>query len=159
MHVTVTQKNTSSGAVLKFVGIVQSQVWPTRTSKNLKTGVMRGYIDEFVDGCIIGEQLGGGAVYEVGVIKESLVSIFQWYGSMSKKGETHLHNVAMFMLHCTILLMRMGAPDLMRDANILEKGIKFLILPTPVRLNSNDLTIKHALSFWNSRKYSKTSYL
>jgi hypothetical protein len=112
----------------------------------LKTGVIRGYTDKFVDWCIIGEQLGGSMVYEVGGNKESLVPIFQWHESMSKKGDTHLHNVAMFTLSDTILLMCMRARDLMRDVNILKKGIKFPILPTPVRLNSNDLTIKHALN-------------
>jgi biotin transporter BioY len=85
-------------------------------------------------------------VYEVDDNKDNHIPIFQWHGSMSKKGETHLHNVAMFTLSGTILLMCMGACDLMRYANILEKGIKFLILPTPVGLNNNDIMIKHVLN-------------
>jgi hypothetical protein len=109
MHVTVTQKNKSCGVVFKFVGIVRLQVGPTRTSKNSKTRVMRGHTEKFVDGCIIGEQLCGGTVYEVGGNKENLVPIFQWHGGLSKKGKTHLHNVVMFTLSGTILSMHMGA--------------------------------------------------
>jgi hypothetical protein len=102
-----------------------------------------------VNGCIIVEQLGEGTIYEVGDSKESLVLIFQGHRSMVKKGKTHLYNVALFMLGGTILLMHMVAQDLMRDVNISEKKrIKLLILPTPVKLNNNDLTIKHVLNMF-----------
>jgi hypothetical protein len=37
---------------------------------------------------------------------------------MSKKGEAHLHNVAMLALGVTILLMSVGTRDLMGDANV-----------------------------------------
>jgi hypothetical protein len=34
----------------------------------------------------------------------------------------------------------------MRDANIMKKGIKFLIFFTPIRLDSNNLAIKPSLN-------------
>jgi hypothetical protein len=42
---------------------------------------------------------------------------------MGKKGEAHIHNVAMLALDVAILLMIVGAIDLMGDANVAEKGI------------------------------------
>jgi hypothetical protein len=63
---------------------------------------------------------------------------------MSKKSETHLDNVMMLTLGSTILLMGVETRDLMRDANITKKGIKFLVFPT--RLDSNNLAIKPSLN-------------
>jgi hypothetical protein len=65
---------------------------------------------------------------------------------MSKKGEAHLHNVAMLALGVTILLMSVGTRDLMGDANVAEKIIKPLIFPTPIRLNYNNFAIKTMLN-------------
>jgi hypothetical protein len=65
---------------------------------------------------------------------------------MSKKGEAHLHNVAMLALGVTILLMSVGTRDLMGDANVAEKIIKPLVFPTPIRLNCNNFAIKTTLN-------------
>jgi hypothetical protein len=61
-------------------------------------------------------------------------------------GKPHLHNVVMFMLSSSILLVGVGARNLMRDTNGTKEGIKFLILPTPIRLNGNNLVIKLSLN-------------
>jgi hypothetical protein len=65
---------------------------------------------------------------------------------MGKKSDTRLDNVMMLALGITILLMGVGTRDLMRDANITKKGIKFLVFPTPIRLGSNNLAIKPSLN-------------
>jgi hypothetical protein len=79
---------------------------------------------------------------------------------MGKKGKSHLHNVAMFALSSTILLMRMGVGNSMRDVNAVKKGIKLLIFPTPIGLDSNDLAIKSSFNqALNSWKYLNTSDL
>jgi hypothetical protein len=85
----------------------------------------------------------GGTIYEVDDSKESFVPIFQEHRSMSKESETHLNNVSIFPLSNTILLLSVRTKNLMRDPNCPGKGIKFLIFPTPIRFNGNDLSIKH----------------
>jgi hypothetical protein len=42
---------------------------------------------------------------------------------MGKKGEAHIHNVVMLALGVAILLMSVGAIDLMGDANVAEKEL------------------------------------
>jgi hypothetical protein len=49
--------------------------------------------------------------------------------------------------------MGMGAENLMRDASFTKKGIEFLVLPSPIRLDSDDLAIK--LSFNETLKLKK----
>jgi hypothetical protein len=61
---------------------------------------------------------------------------------MGKKSKPHLHNVAMFVFGSTILLVNMRIGDLMRDANIAEKGVELLMFPTSIGLDDNDLAIK-----------------
>jgi hypothetical protein len=63
-----------------------------------------------------------------------------------KKGEPHLHNVVMFSFGSTILLMGVGARNLMVDAKAMKKGIRFLILPTPIGLDGKNLAIKPSLN-------------
>jgi hypothetical protein len=48
----------------------------------------------------------------------------------------------MFTLYDTILLMSVGTRDPMNDANVIKKGIKFFILPTPVGLDINNFLIE-----------------
>jgi hypothetical protein len=44
---------------------------------------------------------------------------------MAKKSETHLYNVTMLALGGNVLLIGVGARDLMRDANVTKKRISF----------------------------------
>jgi hypothetical protein len=65
---------------------------------------------------------------------------------MSQKSEPHLHNVAMFTLSNTILLVSMRTRHLVGNANIMKKEIKFLILSTPIRLDRKNLAVKLSLN-------------
>jgi hypothetical protein len=65
---------------------------------------------------------------------------------MSENRKTHLHNVAMFPLGITILLMSMRTRHLLSNANVVKEGIKFFILSAPIRLNRKNLVIKLALN-------------
>jgi hypothetical protein len=46
---------------------------------------------------------------------------------MGKQCKPHLHNVVMFTLGRSILLVSMRARDMVRDANGPKKGVEFLI--------------------------------
>jgi hypothetical protein len=76
---------------------------------------------------------------------ESFILIFQGHRSMSKKSQTHLNNVSMFLLSNTILLLSVRARNLMRNPDSPEKRI-FSYSSPPIRLNVNDLAIKHTLN-------------
>jgi hypothetical protein len=65
---------------------------------------------------------------------------------MGKKSKAHLHDMTMFALSRTILLVGVQAGKSMRDANVTKKGIKLLIFHTPIRLDSKDLAIKLSLN-------------
>jgi hypothetical protein len=65
---------------------------------------------------------------------------------VSKKGKTHLDDVSMFALGCPILLVGVGARDMVCDVNGSKKGIEFLIFPTPIRLNNNYFLVKPTLN-------------
>jgi hypothetical protein len=49
---------------------------------------------------------------------------------MGKQCKPHLHNVVMFTLGRSILLVSMRARDMVRDANGPKKGVEFLIPPS-----------------------------
>jgi hypothetical protein len=65
---------------------------------------------------------------------------------MSQKSEPHLHNVALFTLSNTILLVSMRTRHLVGNANIMKKEIKLLILSTPIRLDRKNLAVKLSLN-------------
>jgi hypothetical protein len=83
---------------------------------------------------------------EVGGGKEGLIPIFERHRSMGEKCKPHLHNVVMFLLGCTVLLMCMRARHMMENSNGSKKGNQFFILPTPIELNGDDLATSHALN-------------
>jgi hypothetical protein len=101
-----------------------------------------------VQGCIIGQDFTGDPVNQIGRSKKRLIPIFQGHEGVSKKSETHLHNVVMFTLGSAILLMDVGTRDLMGNVNVAKKGIKLIVLPTPVRLelDTNNFAIKSTLN-------------
>jgi hypothetical protein len=72
---------------------------------------------------------------------------------MGKKDKNHLQNVAMFALGSTILLMSVGLGNSMRGADVVKEGIKLIIFPTPIGLDSEDLSIK--LSFNQALKFKE----
>jgi hypothetical protein len=61
---------------------------------------------------------------------------------MSKQRKANLNNVVVFYFCQPILLMSIGARDMMKNTNLLKIGIKLLILATPVCLNNKDFLIK-----------------
>jgi hypothetical protein len=65
---------------------------------------------------------------------------------MGEKCKPHLHNVAMFPLGGTVLLVCMRARHMMGNSNKPKKGIQSFILPTPIGLNGDDLVTSHALN-------------
>jgi hypothetical protein len=52
----------------------------------------------------------------------------------------------MFAFSSSILLMCVRAENMMSDSYLCEKGIKFLILTTPVSLHGDDLAMKETLN-------------
>jgi hypothetical protein len=65
---------------------------------------------------------------------------------MGEECNPHLHNVVMFSLGSTILLVCMRARHMMGYSNGSKKLIQSFILPTPIRLNGDDLVTNHALN-------------
>jgi hypothetical protein len=55
---------------------------------------------------------------------------------LREKGETDFYNMPMLAFCGAILLVSVWARDTKRDPNALEKGVKRLILPSPVGLDS-----------------------
>jgi hypothetical protein len=70
-----------------------------------------------------------GAVYKVGSCQKRLIPIFYGHRSVSKKGKTHLNDVSMFALSCPILLVDVGARDMVCDANGSKKELSFSYPP------------------------------
>jgi hypothetical protein len=75
-----------------------------------------------------------------------LVPIFERHGRMGKQNECHLNNVTALVFNSPILLMGVGARDLMRDTNLVKEGIEVLIHATPIGLNRDNFAIKHMLN-------------
>lgn len=65
---------------------------------------------------------------------------------MSKKGEPYFNNMSVFSFGGAVLLICMGARDIVSDANLLKKRVEALILATPIGLKSEDLFIKMMLN-------------
>jgi hypothetical protein len=61
---------------------------------------------------------------------------------MREEGQPNFNYMTMLVLYCTILLMSMWARHMVRDAKLGEEGVKLLILASPIRLNSKNLSIK-----------------
>lgn len=54
--------------------------------------------------------------------------------------------MAMFPLSRSVLLVSMRAGDMVGNTNALKKGVKFLILTSPISLHGQDLAIKKAFN-------------
>ena len=52
----------------------------------------------------------------------------------------------MFSLSGPVLLMSVGTGNKMRDADLRKKGVKFLILASPVSLHSDNLVVEQAFN-------------
>ena len=65
---------------------------------------------------------------------------------MSKKGETNLHYVPMFLFSESVLLMSMGERNIMCDAYALKNRMEFLVFTTPIRLHGKNFAIKEAFN-------------
>jgi hypothetical protein len=84
-------------------------------------------------------------IYEEGRCNESLIPIFDRHGSM---GKPYIDDTTVLALSCTILLMCVcGGGGKKRDERCqwIGKGVQFLIPPSLIRLNNNDLAAKHSL--------------
>jgi hypothetical protein len=92
--------------------IVRSQIWSTGTPENTETRIVWCHSKEFVYECVIREKFTGGTINEEGSCEENLVPM------------------SMLAFGYTVLLMCVGARDVMGDANGLEKGVYFFILPS-----------------------------
>jgi hypothetical protein len=64
---------------------------------------------------------------------------------MGKQGKTDFYNMAVFSLGRAILLVCVRTRDVMGNANFIKKGIKRLVLATPIRLNHKNFASKLAL--------------
>jgi hypothetical protein len=51
---------------------------------------------------------------------------------MGKQSYAHFNNMTVLVFSSPILLMGVGARNLMSTANLMKKQIKTLILPTPI---------------------------
>ena len=56
--------------------------------------------------------------------------------------------MAMFSFSGAILLVGMGARDMMSNANLLKENMQLFILATPISLHSNNFPIKLALNIF-----------
>ena len=65
---------------------------------------------------------------------------------MSEQRKANFYDVSMFPLGGAVLLMSMRARNMVCDANAFKKGVQPLVLPTPIGLHGNDLTIKQTFN-------------
>jgi hypothetical protein len=54
--------------------------------------------------------------------------------------------VSIFSLDSTVLLVSMGAGNLVSNAKLTKVGIEMLIFPSPIKLHSDNLLIKPAFN-------------
>jgi hypothetical protein len=73
---------------------------------------------------------------------KSLIPKFEWHGCMGEKREANFDNVSMFLFRGSILLVSMRIGNKVLNPYLCEERIKSLLLPSPIRLESQDLFIK-----------------
>jgi hypothetical protein len=107
MKIVVPNEGTIDGSKLKLVGVVGTEIGPTRAAKYMKSGIVGSGTKEAMQGHVIGKKFSGGVVYEVGSREEHLVPIFQWHRCISEKRKAYFYDVAVLAFCSTILLMCM----------------------------------------------------
>lgn len=65
---------------------------------------------------------------------------------MSKQGKLNLYNMLMLPFGRAVLLVSVRTRHVMNYANFIKEGVKYLIFPTPVRLEHTNFCIKETLN-------------
>jgi hypothetical protein len=94
MKIVVPNEGATDGSKLKLVGVVGTEIEPTRTAKYTKSGIVGCGTKEALQGRVIGKKFSGGVVYELGSCVKHLVPIFQCHGCISEKGKAYFYDVA-----------------------------------------------------------------
>jgi hypothetical protein len=122
--------------------VIGSKIGPTRTTKNLKKGVVRNLAKQTLKGGLHVNDTSRHAINEKTGSNECITPVSKRNRRVCKQCEACLNYMAMFTLSTTILLMGVGTGNTMGDANFLKEGIKFNVLATPVRLNMHNFVFK-----------------
>jgi hypothetical protein len=75
------------------------------------------------------------SVNQINNMNKSFSLEFKCHASLEKERESDLYNVTVLALSRSVLLVCVGVGYTVCDSNMLEKGIKGLIFPTPISLH------------------------
>jgi hypothetical protein len=139
--------------------VVAWEILSTSTPKDPQKIIITVFVKETLHGSLRGNNLTSKAIDQIDSSEKSLIPKLQWHGFISKERQTNLDNMSMFALSWIILLMCMRTQKKMTYAYMLEKGIKFLILSSPISLHSNNFLIKESQHGAESRGISETHYI
>jgi hypothetical protein len=81
-------------------------------------------------------------INQVNCSEKGLIPILKRHRCICKKKQTDFYNMSMLTLSRAILLMCVRTRNKMGNTHTLEKGVKFLILASPIGLHCKDFLIK-----------------
>jgi hypothetical protein len=103
-------------------------------------------MEQLCDGCLIFYDSARHAINQKTCGKNSFIPKTKWNVRLCKESKSSLNKVTMFAFYGTILLVGMRARDTMSDANAREISMQFLVLATPICLNSQNFGSKRFLN-------------
>jgi hypothetical protein len=115
--------------------------------------IIRFLLKEFLKGSGESYDLGRKLIYDICGGYEGLIPILERHVRMGKEWQSHHDYMAMLSLSRAILLMGIWTRNRVRDPNLLEEGIEFLILTTPIRLYNKNFLVKE--TFNESLKFTE----
>jgi hypothetical protein len=85
MKKTITQKNTFKRMRLKFVGIIWTEIWPTRATKGFEKKIIRSGVEQFFEGRFILENGSEKTIDEIIGRLKSIIPISKGHVGMRKE--------------------------------------------------------------------------
>ena len=126
--------------------IIFAQTRPAGASKSAKKVIIWVHLKETVDGCIVLKNRCGHAINKIACRKKGLIPKTQWERRMSQQNKACFNKMMVFAFSNAVLLRRVRARHMMRDASALEITMQPVILTTPVGLNSYDFSVEKTLN-------------
>ena len=138
MHGAITQKDAFLGAKLKLMRIIWPHMGPTGAAKGAERGIVRFPMEQALKGCNVVNGFARNSIDEIGSGQEGFNPEFEWHGSVREESKAYFNCVMMLPFSGSVLLVCIGARNMMHNPNFSKKGIKFLIFSSPIRLNRED---------------------
>jgi hypothetical protein len=83
VEIAITNEGTSKRPKLEFMGIIGSQLRPTRTPEDMEIGITRSGTKQPMEWCIIVNAFSGSVIDEMGGGEEGLIPILKSYRCIS----------------------------------------------------------------------------